>query len=143
MSSEPQIAMIGDEMVHWTIEFNAQAHVAETLRFVRTDGAHLYVDVDQDDIPVAVEFAQEDLQRECVQVAADDTDRQAHLQSMLFTFVSQLVWAKRLAQSSVADSRPSSKIDWTRIGDPLMRRTTDTIRQFIPTNGGPHDVAFA
>ena len=117
------VSKIDDRIVQSDLEFRPTAKVVETLTFVRSDGVRLYIDVDEDDIPVAMELVHPEDQK-VEYTTIDENDREAVERTVMraFSFASKMVSWQREFQETLANFALNGHMLQT--GRSLLNRTT-------------------
>lgn len=118
-----KLAHANGVIVQSDIEFREGAEVAETLEFIRQDGVRMYIDVDQDDVPVALEFVHPDGQDVDYQsVDANDAGQLRQVVTQLFFFASNMVFVRRAVERSASDYTTDAPMFMRSLGEPILDR---------------------
>lgn len=126
-------ARINEGIVQSDVEFRSGVKVSETLRFVRSDGLRMYIDVDQEDIPIAVEFVHPDGQNvEYKTIDEDDTESLSTAVTHLFAFASNMVFLHRAIGRAMSDFSTDAPTYMRQLGGPLLERMSGHILDIRP-----------
>jgi hypothetical protein len=138
---KPTDAKMDGRIVQFDLEFRPGVKVRETVDFVRDDGVRLYIDVDTNDVPIAIEVVHPDNQPvEYVAIQSGD-DEQARLHCMeLFAFASQMVSLGRMAKGMGSLTLTDHRIDpvaCARFAEPSRRMLSRLIRSVENMGAAP------
>lgn len=109
---------IENKVVAAYLVFREDVRVVETIPFTRHDGAHMNIDVDEQDFPIAIEFVHPDAEEDESSEAKIDDPAQFIID--LFTFATQMVAFHRahrpalganLIQKAIQRMRPLERSD--------------------------------
>lgn len=138
-NTKPTMTRSEERLVQWDLEFRPNVKVAETLDFVRQDGARLYIDVDNQDIPIAIEFVHPESQPDdYVAVEHGDDDKALAICMKLFAWASQMVTMERMAKGARVWMFTDQRADQNAgifLVEPSRRMMNRMIRQ-IQHSGG-------
>ncbi|MCH8149030.1 MAG: hypothetical protein IH987_13790 [Planctomycetes bacterium] len=110
-------------IVQSDVEFRQGVEVAETLEFIRQDGLRMYIDVDDHDVPIAIEFVHPDGQDVKYQsVNETDTVQITQIVTQLFFYASNMVLVRRVAERSASDYTTDGPAFMRKQGEPIFDR---------------------
>jgi len=110
MQGGATITKTGDQIIQSDLEFRTGVEVEETIEFIRTDGVRMYIDVDKDSIPIALELVHPDDQNVTYETIQDDREGVERAIQRLFGFCSQMVNTTRMMESLSRNMQPSAAL---------------------------------
>lgn len=111
------LTKIDDRIVQSDLVFRSGAVFKETFSFIRQDGVRMYIDVDEQDIPIAMEIVHPDDQPiQYLEIEESDKTTIGEIMQRLFADCCGLVNLARAIESVTRDARTPS------LQEPLLER---------------------